>query len=138
MPRGVNTAFHPARVVNTPTPDGGADPDTAGPIIQANWERLRDSGMSATEATTRLHTLTPTVSTSSHRAPAEGTSPSWLNSQQMPTAPNNASMHGPTIPRTVAAPNRDGTAATYEIGPRYTNSYGPVADILNRRQPTLA
>lgn len=149
MARGENTAFHPGRrvdaaSVSTPTPDGGTDSRTAGPIIQSNWEALRDSGMSAEDATARLHTLTPTV----HPGPASGTSPSWLTSQQFaPVAPNNATISGPTIPSTVRAPEPAAPVWTpshpsivsnlanfFHPGPPTvrTNSYGPVGEIINR------
>lgn len=65
MARGANTAFHPNRQVGaarfiqasvvTPTPDGGISSRDAGPIIQENWEHMRDLGMSGEDATARLH-----------------------------------------------------------------------------------
>lgn len=137
MARGTNSALHPNRQVGaarfiqgnvaSPTPDGGISSRDAGPTIQANWETLRDQGMSAQEATDRLHTLPPPPA-----IPGGPPSPWWLNGQvPMNSDPNQAVMSGPTTVN-------NGSPETYDIEPRYTNSYGPVADILNDHQSTLA
>jgi hypothetical protein len=106
-----NMAHHPNRQVHperfrqgigiaSPTPDGGADPRTAGMVIQNQWEDMRDAGMSAQDATARLHGDL--------------------------SIPMPQRMSDPVV------------AFIQDTQPRYTNSYGPVADILNARQPTLA
>lgn len=110
MSRGVNTALSPARqvsrltptvgTVSHPSPDGGISGDAAGPIIQSNWENMRDAGMSGEDATARLH--------------------------------GNLSIQMPAIMTDPVA------QFIHSHQPRYTNSYGPVADILNARQVTVA
>lgn len=102
-----NTASHPARQVSRdalrasagvahPSPDGGADPRTAGPIIQSNWEAMRDYGMSGEDATARMH-----------------------GDLSIP------------LPAVMTDP---GSMFFHDNQPIYTDSYGPVADILNRQQ----
>jgi len=105
MARGINTAMSPARRPSSigivhPSTDGGISSRDAGPVIQGNWERMRDAGMSAQDATARMH---------------------GNLSIQMPQR-----MTDPVV------------AFTQDNQPRYTNSYGPVGQIMNRHQSTVA
>lgn len=136
------TRFQGSAGVATPTPDGGASSRTAGPIIQQNWERMRDQGMSAQAATAALHTLTPTIAPV---PPVGGSTSWWMSGQPANSDPHQATMSGPVIPAGVRAPD-----PTWQPGPGLgsnivnnlthwsqppttpTNSYGPAGQILNR------
>jgi len=112
-------------------------------VIQNNWEALRDSGMSAEDATAQLHNLTPPTPT-----PGPWSGLPFPGSAQFNSDPNQATMSGPTIPATVRAP---AVTPTWNPGLSLgstivqnlthfsrppttpTNSYGQVGQILNRR-----
>ena len=83
-------------LVAQPTPDGGASSNTAGPVIQQQWANMVNAGMSAQDATARLH--------------------------------GNLSIQ---MPQRMTDPV---AAFVQDTQPTYTDSYGPVADILNDRQ----
>ena len=107
-----NQAYHPNRqvgrerfagTVSQPTPDGGISTRDAGMTIQNNWEALRDSGMSAEDATYQLHNLVPPPDVSTPgRAPAEGTNPAWLGPS--PNSDPHQATISAALPADVAAP----------------------------------